>query len=288
MIENHYSFAKLSYDEMVEEYIRHEDKNIPRIQKNPRLGLHTQFTRNIIDSFPMEAIQNPNSYHAWLYVIRASQLGHGIFQSNAHDGQPFPFFYDDEYIEVIGKKDDYGTKHNNWLLAFYSSIIARNNEAINYLITVDNDVFKQARLSEQRTPFDYALSDLLKGLFNPSADLANLIEQAYLTCNPDDYADDEIYLYVSRLEWPLIPVITAIFTDNGEQEYNQAMEKALLAHKEYYSDEERIGSRQGGLAIPLIALAIIAKDVKGYKLTVENGYIPAWLIDVTPPTDPNL
>ena len=287
MIESHYSFAQVSYDHMVERYKKHEDKNIPRIQKNPRLGLHTQFTRNIIDSFPMEAIQNPNSYHAWLYVIRASQLGHGIFQSNAHDGQPFPFFYDDEYIEVIGKKDDYGTKHNNWLLAFYSSIIARNNEAINYLITVDNDVFKQARLSEQRTPFDYALSDLLKGLFNPSADLANLIEQAYLTCNPDDYADDEIYLYVSRLEWPLIPVITAIFTDNGEQEYNQAMEKALLAHKEYYSGEERIGSRQGGLALPLIALAIIAKDVKGYKLTVENGYIPAWLIDVTPPTDPN-
>ncbi|WP_300358973.1 immunity 49 family protein [uncultured Pseudoalteromonas sp.] len=287
MIESHYSFAQVSYDHMVERYKKHEDKNIPRIQKNPSLGLYTQFTRNIIDSFPMEAIQNPNSYHAWLYVIRASQLGHGIFQSNAHDGQPFPFFYDDEYIEVIGKKDDYGTKHNNWLLAFYSSIIARNNEAINYLITVDNDVFKQARLSEQRTPFDYALSDLLKGLFNPSADLANLIEQAYLTCNPDDYADDEIYLYVSRLEWPLIPVITAIFTDNGEQEYNQAMEKALLAHKEYYDNEDHEGANEGAIPLALTALAIIAKDVKGYKLTVENGYIPAWLIDVTPPTDPN-
>ena len=287
MIESHYSFSQVSYDHMVERYKKHEDKNIPRIQKNPSLGLYTQFTRNIIDSFPMEAIQNPNSYHAWLYVIRASQLGHGIFQSNAHDGQPFPFFYDDEYIEVIGKKDDYGTKHNNWLLAFYSSIIARNNEAINYLITVDNDVFKQARLSEQRTPFDYALSDLLKGLFNPSADLANLIDQAYLTCNPDDYADDEIYLYVSRLEWPLIPVITAIFTDNGEQEYNQAMEKALLAHKEYYDNEDHEGANEGAIPLALTALAIIAKDVKGYKLTVENGYIPAWLIDVTPPTDPN-
>ena len=287
MIESHYSFAQVSYDHMVERYKKHEDKNIPRIQKNPRLGLYTQFTRNIIDSFPMEAIQNPNSYHAWLYVIRASQLGHGIFQSNAHDGQPFPFFYDDEYIEVIGKKDDYGTKHNNWLLAFYSSIIARNNEAINYLITVDNDVFKQARLSEQRTPFDYALSDLLKGLFNPSADLANLIEQAYLTCNPDDYADDEIYLYVSRLEWPLIPVITAIFTDNGEQEYNQAMEKALLAHKEYCDNEDHEGANEGAIPLALTALAIIAKDVKGYKLTVDNGYIPAWLIDVTPPTEPS-
>ena len=227
MIESHYSFAQVSYDRTIKLYSRLRENELAMIQKNPGYQMHTRLKTNLIDTFPMEAIQNPNSYHAWLYVIRASQLGHGIFQSNAHDGQPFPFFYDDEYIEVIGKKDDYGTKHNNWLLAFYSSIIARNNEAINYLITVDNDVFKQARLSEQRTPFDYALSDLLKGLFNPSADLANLIEQAYLTCNPDDYADDEIYLYVSRLEWPLIPVITAIFTDNGEQEYNQAMEKSL-------------------------------------------------------------
>ena len=287
MIESHYSFAQVSYDHMVERYKKHEDKNIPRIQKNPRLGLHTQFTRNIIDSFPMEAIQNPNSYHAWLYVIRASQLGHGIFQSNAHDGQPFPFFYDDEYLEVTGKRDPEHAEHPVWLLALYSSIIARNHDAIAYLTAIDNDVFKTANYGNQLRPFDYALSDLLKGLFNPSADLAPLIEQAYITCNPDDYVDDEAYLYVSRLEWPLIPVFTAIFTDNGEQEYNQAMEKALLAHKEYYSDEERIGSRRGGLAIPLIALAIIAKDVKGYKLTVENGYIPAWLIDVTPPTDPN-
>ena len=287
MIESHYSFAQVSYDRTIKLYSRLRENELAMIQKNPGYQMHTRLKTNLIDTFPMEAIQNPNSYHAWLYVIRASQLGHGIFQSNAHDGQPFPFFYDDEYIEVIGKKDDYGTKHNNWLLAFYSSIIARNNEAINYLITVDNDVFKQARLSEQRTPFDYALSDLLKGLFNPSADLANLIEQAYLTCNPDDYADDEIYLYVSRLEWPLIPVITAIFTDNGEQEYNQAMEKALLAHREYYNNEDHEGANEGAIPLALTALAIIAKDVKGYKLTVENGYIPAWLIDVTPPTDPN-
>ncbi len=287
MIESHYSFAQVSYDHMVERYKKHEDKNIPRIQKNPRLGLYTQFTRNIIDSFPMEAIQNPNSYHAWLYVIRASQLGHGIFQSNAHDGQPFPFFYDDEYLEVTGKRDPEHAEHPVWLLAFFSSIIARNHDAIAYLTAIDNDVFKTANYGNQLRPFDYALSDLLKGLFNPSADLANLIEQAYLTCNPDDYVDDEAYLYVSRLEWPLIPVITAIFTDNGEQEYNQAMEKALLAHREYYNNEDHEGANEGAIPLALTALAIIAKDVKGYKLTVDNGYIPAWLIDVTPPTEPN-
>ena len=33
MIESHYSFAQVSYDHMVERYKKHEDKNIPRIQK---------------------------------------------------------------------------------------------------------------------------------------------------------------------------------------------------------------------------------------------------------------
>ena len=114
-----------------------------------------------------------------------------------------------------------------------------------------------------------------------------MIKQAYLTCNPDDYVEDEAYLYASRLKWPLIPVITAIFTDNGEQEYNQAMEKALLAHREYYNNEDHEGANEGAIPLALTALAIIAKDVKGYKLTVDNGYIPAWLIDVTPPTEPS-
>ncbi|MCG9736229.1 immunity 49 family protein [Pseudoalteromonas shioyasakiensis] len=287
MIESHYSFAQVSYDRTIKLYSRLRENELAMIQKNPGYQMHTRLKTNLIDTFPMEAIQNPNSYHAWLYVIRASQLGHGIFQSNAHDGQPFPFFYDDEYLEVVGKRDPEHAEHPVWLLTLYSSIIARNHDAIAYLTAIDNDVFKTSNYGNQLKPFDYALANIFKGLFNPSADLANLIEQAYLTCNPDDYVEDEAYLYASRLKWPLIPVITAIFTDNGEQEYNQAMEKALQAHKEYYGNEDRMWSNRGAVSLPLTALAIIAKDVKGYKLTVENGYIPAWLIDVTPPTEPN-
>ena len=283
MIKSHYSFAKVSYEHMCERYKKHEEKNVPRIQKNPSLGLQTQFKRNLIESFPMEAIENPNGYHAWLYILRASQLGHGIFQSNANDGQAFAFFYDDEYLEVIGKTDGYGTKHATWLEALYAAIIVRNQDAIDFLITIDNDVFRQARLGDQRKPFDYALADLLKGLFNPNADLVHLLEQAYVTSNPDDFPDDEIYLLVSRLEFPLVSIIEAIFTENGEQAYNSAMEKALLLHKEYYSDEEQLGANEGAIPLALTAMAVIAKEVKGYQLTIKNEYIPDWLINVNPP-----
>ncbi|GAA66645.1 immunity 49 family protein [Pseudoalteromonas sp. BSi20429] len=283
MIKSHYSFAQRSYDRAIKLYNRLQEGGLGRIQEDPSHGLHNHFKRNLIDTFPMEAIENPNSYHAWLYLLRASQLGHGIFQSNANDGQAFAFFYDDEYLEVIGKADDYGTKHATWLEALYAAIIVRNQDAIDFLTTIDNDVFRQARLGDQRKPFDYALADLLKGLFNPDADLTHLLEQAYVTSNPDDYPDDEIYLLVSRLKWPLVSVIEAIFTEDGEQAYNSAMEKALLLHKEYYSDEEQLGANEGAIPLALTAMAVIAKEVKGYQLTIENEYIPDWLINVNPP-----
>ncbi|MBB1424699.1 immunity 49 family protein [Pseudoalteromonas sp. SG43-7] len=283
MIKSHYSFAKVSYEHMCERYKKHEEKNIPRIQKNPSLGLQTQFKRNLIESFPMEAIENPNGYHAWLYLLRASQLGLGIFQSNANDGQAFPFFYDDEYLEVVGKKNPENAEHPVWLLALYAAIIVRNQDAIDFLTTIDNEVFVNSNYGNQLKPFDYALADLLKGLFAPSADLAHLLEQAYITSNPDDYPIDEAYLYASRLKWPLVSVIEAIFTENGEQAYNSTMEKALLLHQEYYSDEERMWNDRGAISIPLTAMAVIAKEVKGYQLSVENEYIPDWLINVNPP-----
>ena len=283
MIKSHYSFAKVSYEHMCQRYKKHEEKNVPRIQKNPSLGLQTQFKRNLIESFPMEAIENPNGYHAWLYLLRASQLGHGIFQSNANDGQAFPFFYDDEYLEVVGKKNPENAEHPVWLLALYAAIIVRNQEAIDFLTTIDNEVFVNSNYGNQLKPFDYALADLLKGLFNPDADLAHLLEQAYVTSNPGDYPIDEAYLYASRLKWPLVSIIEAIFTEDGEQAYNSAMEKALLLHQEYYSDEEQLGANEGAIPLALTAMAVIAKEVKGYQLSVENEYIPDWLINVNPP-----
>ncbi|MBB1369019.1 immunity 49 family protein [Pseudoalteromonas sp. SR44-5] len=283
MIKSHYSFAQRSYERAIKLYNRLQEDEITMIQKNPGYQMYFSFKTNLIDTFPMEAIENPNGYHAWLYLLRASQLGLGIFQSNANDGQAFPFFYDDEYLEVVGKKNPENAEHPVWLLALYAAIIVRNQDAIDFLTTIDNEVFVNSNYGNQLKPFDYALADLLKGLFAPSADLAHLLEQAYITSNPDDYPIDEAYLYASRLKWPLVSVIEAIFTENGEQAYNSTMEKALLLHQEYYSDEERMWNDRGAISIPLTAMAVIAKEVKGYQLSVENEYIPDWLINVNPP-----
>ena len=61
MIESHYSFAQVSYDRTIKLYNRLFEGHIARIQEDPSHALPIHFNRNLIDTFPMEAIQNPNS-----------------------------------------------------------------------------------------------------------------------------------------------------------------------------------------------------------------------------------
>lgn len=283
MIKSHYSYAQITYDYMVEEYIEDDEDSLFFIKSGGGKSLYDEFKRNLITSFPLEALENPNGENAWLYLTRGQQMALAAFQSNASIGKPFLVAYDNDFIEVIGEADDYSTKVEVWLPALYSAIILRNKQAIDFLITIDNSVFAEASLGEQNRPFDYALVDLLKAVFTPGANLASAIEKALVTSNPDDY-EDFAYLYASRLDWPLVDIIMAIFSDEGEHVYNENMKKSLQLHKEYFDTgkDSRCADRQGAISIPLTAMAVLAKDVKGYDLTVENGYIPQWVIDGKP------
>ena len=213
---------------------------------------------------------------AWHYLLRATQLGVGIFQSNSNHGKTFPFAFDNGYTEVTGKKTGYRTDESEWCKILYCAIILRHQESISELMLVDNKIFEASNFGPQIKEFDYARTDLYRAIFS-NGDLSGLLKQTIESFDPDVYNDDA-YFYVSRLKWPQIAIIKAIFTADAEDEFNQAVEKALLLHKEYYSHEDHNVDYQGAISLPLTALAVLAYDHKKYKVKVENEYIPNWLV----------
>lgn len=158
-----------------------------------------------------------------------------------------------------------------------SAIILRHQESINELMLVGKNTFEASNFGPQIKEFDYARTDLYRAIFT-NGNLSGLLKQTIESFDPDIYNDDA-YFFVSRLKWPQIAIIKAIFTADAEEEFNQAMEKALLLHKEYYSHEDHNVDYQGAISLPLTALAALAYDHKKYKVKVENEYIPSWLVE---------
>jgi len=281
MIENHFKYKHLNYGEMVVEYDSHEDENWPRIQQNPSIELPRQLKRNSVDLFPIAALVAPNANRTWGYLLRAQSLGNAIFESNENDGKSFPLCYVQDHVLVTGQRDKVNASYKTWLTAFYISILARklDIEGILYLDSIDYSVFKSAESGPALTPFNFALADLLKAVFTSGSDLEGALEQALVTSDPDDYPDDDAFIYASHIEWPIPSILTAIFSEDEQDEYNEEMEKALLLHKEYYSAPERINDPEGAISIPLTAMAVIAKQLSNYDLTINNEYIPDWIVN---------
>lgn len=276
MITTHYTSNDRIYNRFMKEYDKFQLRSVSNLQDDAAWSAPIQFARNI-EALAKESFRNGDSEQAWLYLNRATQLGMGIFQSNAYDGVAFPFEFDDEYLEVVGKKTSKRTNDTDWLRALFCATIRRNKEAIDFLMTVDNEVFTHSSQAPQNTPFDYALVDLFRAVFT-GGDLPSALTNAVTRFDPDIY-HKEAYLYVSRLEWPFVAIIRTIFTADAEVEFNQEMEKALVLHKEYYTAENAV-DYFGVIPLGLTALAALAYDHKGYKVTVENEYIPKWMVEI--------
>jgi hypothetical protein len=96
------------------------------------------------------------------------------------------------------------------------------------------------------------------------------------TFDPDELTDDRFF-FVSRILLPIDGIIQTIFSGDQEDAFNEKMEEALNLHQEYWVKTAEF-SEDGMVSIPLTALAAMAYDHKGYRVRVENEYIPEWVV----------
>ena len=203
-----------------------------------------------------------------------SELGSAHFKCITNAKKAIAFSVDGQLYEMTGNYYSSYTDAHKWLDCIYAAIAVRNEEAISILMQVPNTVFDKA--SVKVDPITYALADVYKGLFGGIEDrsMLELISTAYSVADADE-ADRLEYIMSNMI--PQLGIIRTILSSNSEDEYNKLMKEAVLTHKDYWSQDEY--EYEGWVSLPLIALASIAFDHKGYSLNFETDYIPRWLVE---------
>lgn len=216
------------------------------------------------------------------YLQHIKEFGCANFAFACRQGETFDVTINNDTFALTGGPAGAYLHTDVWEKVFYSAVTLRDKKAIEQLLQVPQSVFDNANLKADA--FDTALINLMKGLFEPEANMGDLLEAALIEADPSAIASGR-RRYVQHILLPLLPVYRCIYTANAQDEFNEAMVEALEAHKKYWKKDER--ERQGWISLPLMAAASHAYDLKGYQLTVETDYIPSFLVkndfDVTAP-----
>ncbi len=273
-MKNHYETTERYCLIATEDYEEDMVGFIETIQGAPSWALPGFFKKSL-KIFVEEAFQRGDTAPAWLYIKRAQQLFTGHFQLSLSNGKEFMMDIDDGTIPVTGEYKNCFTNANYWLKAFYLAIIMRNMKAVGILSQVSEDIFKADEQGSNN--FDNQLAALFKAIFNPAANFAEQLVITTASFIPDEFTKPR-FGYVSRLFWPQLAIIQAIFTPGSEDKFNELMKEALKLHKEHWKQKSKSKAAEGVISLPLTALAVLAHDHAGYKLTVKNGYILDWLV----------
>ncbi|MCH1925091.1 immunity 49 family protein [Shewanella sp. C32] len=238
---------------------------------NPALGSHFKST---FDTFcvaaaagwyPKQKVQH--------YLCLAKDIGIARFKQRlVEPDRPFLTPLDGDLVELCGSETCDYTDSNTWLNTYYCALLMRDIEAINSLAQVTPEIFAQATIPSDG--FDLAFVALLKGIFQQDSDIVYLLRTALIS-EVDGTPERE--KLANHLLEPLLPVIRCIFTPDADAEFNEKMQEAVQMHKQYWKDDK--SAPEGWIALPLTALAALAKARNGWQLDFETDYIPQWLVD---------
>ncbi|MGI2171518.1 immunity 49 family protein [Shewanella sp. MF05960] len=257
---------------------------INRYEELLHIGLNTIKTQNAqdvlggsiqdaINAFGEAVLADVPHQKIVRYLQHIKEFGCANFAFVCKQGETFDVTINNDTFALTGGPAGAYLHTDVWEKVFYAAVTQRDKKAIEQLIQVPQSVFDNANIKADA--FDTALINLMKGLFEPEANMGDLLEAALIAADPNAIASGR-RRYVQHILLPLMPVYRCIYTANAQDEFNEAMVEALEAHKKYWKKDER--ERQGWISLPLMAAASHAYDIKGYQLTVETDYIPDFLV----------
>jgi hypothetical protein len=187
-------------------------------------------------------------------------------------GQVVPVTINDEWsFDITTCQSRDWVNAGSWVYALDMAIIARDREAIQWLLEFPEERMRNATIIDNE--YDFLFVDFLKAFFSGGKDQGRKLLAAYKATDPK-LLHEEVIDTALKLHVPVMD-LWASFLSNNEEEFNQRLEKALLLEREFSSDHPM--NTFSLISYPLTAMVALAHD-KGWKVRVTSGYMPDWMI----------
>lgn len=211
------------------------------------------------------------------YLQQAVECGTAHFRQLLNLGSPIVFTIGERQF-IRNSKTTSPCRFTYWLEILSAAIIMDNRAAVDEICKIDYE-FMKAHCNVYTDAFDEAALNFIKGVFNPKADLQSLVKLLMEKSDPK-YIEEFRRPYVYDVVMPFCNLLLLSATNSSEQKYQEVMTKAIISHQGFYTkSEDSSTDSKGWLALPLIAVGVLAKKSKNYCLAESNNtYVPNWLV----------
>ena len=272
MIDRHFTEDEEIISDEIDYYMGRLDKICTAIKKRPASSLGSAF-RKSFDILSLLIVGSRERSKILRIFKFAKNLGLINFQFGTKVDENFTCVLEESVFMLVGQQNTVYMDIDTWLNAWFCSVLLRDMEAIKSLCQVPESIHKKANIKPD--PFDLCFVKAIKGLFNPNADIVQLLIEAIEASDSNLIHPDRLG-YSNYILLPQLHLYRCILTSNQE-EFNDGLREALLSHQVFWQEEDKKYDSKGWISLPLMAAAAIAYDTKDYELAFETDYIPSWL-----------
>jgi len=248
--------------------------------KSPKNALNSAFDESM-KIFALKQFVDRTEFNSIndLNIANCSGISH--YRLNVNDGKPIQFTVEGKTFQTTGQYTEDFFYFDRWLRHLCVAITLRDNAAIQFLCSINKEVFQNVRLANM--PIDDVLMDFIQGMFDPEADHRSLILNMMESTGPENYTQMRAN-YVAQILLPMANLFMMALTNVDEEKYHDVWRNAVSSHQEYWSsDTELAEDYQGWISFPILAASVLMFDKKGYKLPTELSdaekiYVPEWLV----------
>ncbi|MGP3991824.1 immunity 49 family protein [Streptomyces sp. 3N207] len=197
----------------------------------------------------------------------------------AADGPADPLRYDITGRSFLLKRTGPRRYHKveYWLTSLWLSIVLRNAAGIARLTSTPISALRESgtRYDIRYDEFQYSWIDSLQKFFRRDAELeASFVETMEGTApHRTTEVSEEVLL---DLLYPPIEIFYHVLRRDTDQ-FNESLQRALHAHKRYWSTPDRRTTSYGMIALAPLAVTVLAKQ-SGMNIEVKSEYLPRNLL----------